>query len=174
LLRLPSGRLVAADPGWLGTRLEPFTVAVEPGAYPVTLAVVRFEDEPAQQRVAAGRLTIYEGPVATWELALRPGKDPRLLGDDEFYGFGVDTGTACFHDAAVAATMAGIDADALERLRSQQPVEVLDPGSGANLIAFESGWGDGSYPTWIGRTAAGQVACFVADMLVLHDATPLP
>lgn len=181
LLQLPSGRLVAADPGWLDTRLAPFTVAVDPGAYPVTLAVIRFEDEPAHQRVAAGRLLVREEPVATWELALRPGEDPRLLGDNQFFGFGVDTGTACFHDAAVTATMAGRLTDAWEqfvgahweKLGSQQPVEVLDPGSGANLIAFESGWGDGSYPTWIGRTAGGQVACFVADMLVLHDATLL-
>ncbi|MGN9813547.1 DUF4241 domain-containing protein [Micromonospora sp. BQ11] len=29
-----------------------------------------------------------------------------------------------------------------------------------------SGWGDGAYPTWIGRDADGTVACFVADMLL--------
>ncbi|MFD9736365.1 DUF4241 domain-containing protein [Umezawaea sp. NPDC059074] len=45
-----------------------------------------------------------------------------------------------------------------------------DPKSGATLVAFGSGWGDGSYPVWGGRTAEGAVACFVADMLLLHDA----
>jgi Protein of unknown function (DUF4241) len=34
-------------------------------------------------------------------------------------------------------------------------------------IAYRSGWGDGSYPTWIGRDDAGNVVCFVSDMLVL-------
>lgn len=51
---------------------------------------------------------------------------------------------------------------------------VTDPESGANLIAFHSGWGDGSYPVWIGRSADGQVACFVADMLLLSDGRHSP
>lgn len=37
-----------------------------------------------------------------------------------------------------------------------------------------SGMGDGSYPVRIGRDADGEVTCFVADMLVLHDAEALP
>ena len=45
---------------------------------------------------------------------------------------------------------------------------LAEPVSGATLVAYHSGWGDGSYPVWIGRTADGEVACFVADMLVLH------
>ena len=48
-------------------------------------------------------------------------------------------------------------------------MELSEPGSGANLIAFDGGWGEGSYPTWIGRAANGDVACFVADMLLLGD-----
>jgi hypothetical protein len=39
---------------------------------------------------------------------------------------------------------------------------------------FQSGWGDGAYPVSVGRTAAGDVACFVADMLLLNHATVLP
>lgn len=50
---------------------------------------------------------------------------------------------------------------------------MTDPESGANLIAFHSGWGDGSYLVWIGRSADGQVACFVADMLLLSDGAAL-
>ncbi len=42
-----------------------------------------------------------------------------------------------------------------------------DLESGTNLIAYHSGWGDGAYPTWIGRAADGDVVCFVADMLLM-------
>lgn len=49
-----------------------------------------------------------------------------------------------------------------------------DPASGINSIAYLSGYGDGSYPVWIGRDAEGAVTCFVADMLVLHNAETLP
>jgi hypothetical protein len=127
--------------------------------------------------VAAARLTVRDEPVASWELALRPDQDPRLLGDGEFFGFGVDAGMGCFVDAEAAEALAGIVEetyeDAFEDLLSDQAVEVSDPATGANLIAFPSGWGDGAYPTWIGRTTDGEVACFVADMLVLHGATML-
>jgi Protein of unknown function (DUF4241) len=184
-LRMPSGRLIAADPAWLDAELEPFTTTVSPGAYPVALAVIRFEQDPRHQRVAAANLVVRQEPVVSWELALRPGEDPRMLGEGEFFGFGVDTGTAAFLDAAALTAMVGLVTDGWEtfverhggnlyRQQQAEVAEMIDPASGANLIAFESGWGDGAYPTWIGRTAAGEVACFVADMLVVHDATVLP
>jgi hypothetical protein len=37
-----------------------------------------------------------------------------------------------------------------------------DPASDANLVAFGIG-ADGRYLTWTGRTATGEVACFLAD-----------
>jgi hypothetical protein len=72
-LRLPTGRLVATDPSWLYAGpppdIGPFTATVAPGAYPVTLALLRGPD----LRVAAARLTVRDEPVAGWEMALRPG-----------------------------------------------------------------------------------------------------
>jgi Protein of unknown function (DUF4241) len=164
--------------GWDAQR----QVLVGPLPVRVALAVIRFERDPAHQRVAAANLVVRQEPVVSWELALRPGEGPRLLGEGEFFSFGVDAGMAAFLDAAVLSAMVGLGTGGawetlveryLEDLHGQQPAEVIDPASGANLIAFESGWGDGAYPTWIGRTAAGEVACFVADMLVVHDATVL-
>jgi hypothetical protein len=142
-------------------------VTVPPGQYPVLLSLVRWADDPQHQRVAAARLVIRDDPVASWELALRPGEDPRVIGDEGFFGFGVDAGMACFFDAVAAPAM-----DRLSEtftLGDATTAELSDPESGANLIAYESGWGDGCYPTWIGRTSHGDLACFVADMLLLHD-----
>jgi Protein of unknown function (DUF4241) len=42
---------------------------------------------------------------------------------------------------------------------------------GVNAIAFNTGWGDGSYPVWIGRTRDGGVGCFILDMLMLAPST---
>jgi hypothetical protein len=36
-------------------------------------------------------------------------------------------------------------------------------------VVFSSGGGDGYYPTWVGRTADGEVACFLTDFFVLED-----
>ncbi|WP_229795906.1 DUF4241 domain-containing protein, partial [Saccharothrix coeruleofusca] len=149
-----------------------------PGDYRVELAVVRFVDDPEHERVAAAKLVVSAEPVASWHLALRPGQDDRLLGDGEFYGFGVDSGTACFVDADAAEALDPIFdrsfEEIAERLIGGASERVADPVSGAALVAFGSGWGDGSYPTWVGRAADGSVACFVVDLLVLHRATPQP
>jgi len=172
-LRMPTGRLVACDPALLEWPEDspPFTVSVPPGSYPVTLSVARWVDQPAHVRVAAARLEVSKEPVHSWELALRPGEEPLTLGDGEFFGFGVDAGMACFVDAAaVPAFQALLERDEGWELFSGMEDGVTVsfdlPGAEANLIAFASGWGDGAYPTWIGRDAGGEVACFVADMLL--------
>ncbi|WP_208544350.1 DUF4241 domain-containing protein [Saccharomonospora piscinae] len=178
-VRLVSGRVVAADPGWLQPDLlEPFTVTAAPGEYPVDLAVVRFVDEPDHERVAAARLVITPERVVSWEMALRPGQDPLLLSDERFYGFSVDAGLACFVDADALGAMEAMLEETFEELLAGltggTAAQVADPASGATLVGFPSGWGDGVYPTWVGRTAAGEVACFVADFLVLYEAERPP
>ena len=84
-----------------------------------------------------------------------------------------------FFDAAALSAFERIldwetgEADLLYDITGAHTVVVPDPESGATLVAYASGWGDGSYPTWIGRTASGEVACFVSDMLILRHCEPV-
>jgi hypothetical protein len=180
-LRLPSGALVACDPTYLqpiepgATKIytdqqsrDPFTVTVPPGDYPVVLSRFRWLRGSGPLE-AAVKVWVSDGPVDQWEMALRAGEDPRTLRDGGFFGFGVDRGTGCFFDAAAASALSSQTAEFV--LGPERSRELTDDASGANLIAFHSGWGDGSYPVWIGRTAAGDVACFVADMLTFDTMT---
>jgi hypothetical protein len=64
-LRMPSGRLTAADPAWIHADGQPFTAAVAMGDYPVVLSLVRWADNPRHQRVAAAKLAICGEPVAS-------------------------------------------------------------------------------------------------------------
>jgi hypothetical protein len=121
--------------------------------------------------VAAVKVWVGDGPVDSWEMALRAGQDPRTLPDGGFFGFGVDAGAGCFFDAAAASALARQTTEFV--LGYQESRELTDDASGANLIAFSSGWGDGSYPVWIGRTSAGAIACFVADLLTFDLITPI-
>ena len=187
-LRLPSGALVACDPTylrpvepdaseWATTKSytyqqtrHPFTATVPPGDYPVVLSRFRWL-RGSGPTVAAVKVWVGDGPVDSWEMALRAGEDPRTLPDGGFFGFGVDAGTGCFFDATAASALASRTREFA--LGYEESSELTDDASGANLIAFHSGWGDGSYPVWIGRTAVGDINCFVADLLTFDIMTPI-
>jgi hypothetical protein len=158
-VRLSSGRLMAADPSWLpagswSPAMGPFTATVPPGAYAVDLALLRWND----LRVAAARLTIADKPVARWEPALLAGQEPSTLKTGEFFGTGVDTGMIALFDADAADAVGRAE---LPVIRADQPHQL------SGVVVFSSGWGDGYYPTWVGRSADGMVTCFIVDMLMV-------
>ncbi|MGW3406197.1 DUF4241 domain-containing protein [Streptomyces zhihengii] len=182
-LWLPSGRVVACDPFVsLGTgESEPFTAEVPPGRYAVECAVATLtepDEPPADEphlRIAAARLVITATAPVTWEIAHQAGQDPAELADDEFFAYGVDAGTGCFYDAACDESFPdcvgdeGPLWDAFDAGGDSYlgPHTVTAKDTGHNLIAFMSGWGDGAYPTWVGRDADGAVTCFVTDFFVV-------
>jgi Protein of unknown function (DUF4241) len=185
-LQLATGRLVAVDP-FLGPDLEryavPFTTTAAPGRYPVRLSSSRREGlrkpttpSPAGP-VAAVKLTVRDDPVVAWELALQPGEDPATLRPGEIPGFVVDSGTGSFLDASAVAALrrlgdpgpdwkqdSELDKIIPELLHQGAVNVVVDPALGLNAVVFSCGLGDGVYPTWVGRTSTGELACFVADL----------
>lgn len=177
VLHMPTGQLVAVDPSWLSLGpppgVTPFTVSAPPGDYPLILAVLVW----SQTRVAAAKLTVRDEPVAAWEMAVRPGQETTTLPANQFFGVGVDIATIALFDAVALATMVRrVEAEptAFDFAEGKRSVELADPVSGANVIGFETGWGDGSYPVWIGRTQDGAVACYLVDMLMLAPKAPVP
>lgn len=176
-LVLPTGQLVVGDVGSLefADEYTPFNVTVASGTYPVDLAVMRRPSTGFGTTVGA-RVVIRDEPVTTWEPALYGDIDPVFRRADELVGFGVDAGMGCFFDISLREQIAEVvedQYDALVGTPMDTPFLVTEPDSGTTLIAFSSGYGDGYYPTWLGRTRAGEVACFVADMLVLNEGTVL-
>lgn len=172
-LQLPTGRLVAIDPSWLSPTplraVEAFTVPVPPGTYPLDLALLRWDDD---LRVGAARLAVTDRPVTAWEMAVCPGEDPATLEPGHFFGVGVDVATIAVFDAVAVAEMGRLvdaDREAFVAWSADRPVHRAEVLPGANAISFTTGWGDGSYPVWIGRSDDGAVACFLFDMLMLAD-----
>jgi hypothetical protein len=139
---------------------------VPPGEFPVTLSLLRTTRGAG---VAAARVTFLDIPPREWEMALRPDEDLGLLGEGQFYGVGVDTGTAAFMDATRTVIEDQLDEDLFIPLDSHFSVELPSTEPEPNLIAFRAGQGDGAYPVWIGRTDEGQVGCVVVDFQ-LHSA----
>ncbi|HMH93553.1 MAG TPA: DUF4241 domain-containing protein [Streptosporangiaceae bacterium] len=196
-LWLPSGRLVAAQPiSYPDPGKYAFTQTVPPGRYPVGLLIAEYpRSGPGAgtagatiEYVAAARLVIRDEPAATWGMAVRPGQDPSDLDDDSFFGFPVDGGMACFTDAQTLLTLDALeipDTDEGEHWAHILNMDVSDSRASLStltdpshneapvVVGFSTGGGDGRYPTWVGRTAQGDITCFATDFM-LAGAQPVP
>jgi hypothetical protein len=132
------------------------------------------------ERVAFAKLVVGSSPAVTWKIAkLRD--DP--AGDRSFYF--VDSGTGSFMDLQTAMVVSDkLGAEILHRDSSFSDVviramdenrragkgdwaDIFVPEADANLIVFGSGWGDGTYRTYLGLDADGNVAEFLTDFGVI-------
>lgn len=181
-VEIASGRVLLVDPGWMSTRDAPLALAVQPGRYPVDLAVA--DAGESGQRVALARLLLSSTPAIRWELAVTDEQDASTLQGDDVFGYGVDTGTGAFVDAAVPAWLAtkypehaGYDALIEDWYRRADAaaaglgipyglalVERLEPGG---VAMFSSGWGDGHYASWIGYASDDLPVAIVTDFAVI-------
>ncbi|MFC4562254.1 DUF4241 domain-containing protein [Nocardiopsis mangrovi] len=186
-LRLPSGRLVACEPGTRfpeGARRATFVQRVEPGAYPVELAVADVAGLGPRGAglpyIAAARLAVRREPVAAWRPALLEGQDEADLDDGAYYGYPVDAGVGAFGSTEVFDSLSGpgADDDTAEDVWDlthdledhDRAGAYTDPVTGANVVFFCTGEGDGHYGTWVGYTAGGAVACFVTVFMFVSGA----
>ncbi|MGV8928497.1 MAG: DUF4241 domain-containing protein [Brevundimonas sp.] len=183
-VHISSGRVILVDPFVMSTRDMPLALTVRPGRYPVDLAVADAGD--SGQRVALARMLISEEPPVRWTLAVTGDQDPTTLSGDDIFGYGVDSGTGAFVDAAVPAWLAteypASDIDRYGALvddwqaRGEAAavelgipygfalIEPLGPGSAA---MFSSGWGDGYYASWVGYGADDRPVVIVTDFAVI-------
>jgi hypothetical protein len=179
---LPTGAVVGCDPLVFANGQPPFTVTVPPGTYRLRawVAVLYQNGGQWQRRTAALELVIREVPAVRWELALTEAQDPSGLGDDEYFGYGVDAGTGTLADLVAVRALAGWDYDRIDDvfIPAQVPPApaaigaVTDDATGANVVIVTSGWGDGLYPTFIGYAEDGGITAFVTDFLVVPDDRP--
>jgi hypothetical protein len=162
-LVLPSDQLFVADLFFLGGDphdLDAIDLDGFAGNAEVCLHLARYE--PADERVAFVHVRLSDEPVATWV---------------EAGGFGVDGGTGGIASAeAVAAVVSGEEGLIEQYLEELDRHDVntwswlnveTDAATGANIIGFSTGFGDGGYPVALGRDAEGRPASVVIDHVVV-------
>lgn len=188
-LELPSGRLVACDPFvcLLPTR-TPFILTPK-GRFPVSVTLADVSEAQDRSHIREAYASIVFAPgVEVYRKALPLAIDgqnrPELKGD-EFIGFGVDAGTACFVDESVIGPcmpdpetwgdeLFDNDRDDSWFRRMDDPIHIREgianivlplARRGENLILFHSGWGDGHYPLVGGFDTAGTLVAVHIDFL---------
>jgi hypothetical protein len=179
-LVVTSGKVVACDP-FTGQDADAFRGEIAPGRYPVVLCLAGFLAE-GDERVACALLRIGGGRCARWEVAASPSQASGELRAGYIFGYPVASGTGCFMDADAAGALTARlrkDTGYAEQLiaqmaRAHAPGRAwldmpIDGATGANLVAFSSGFGDGFYPSYWGRDADGRITGLVTDFQVLDN-----
>jgi hypothetical protein len=168
---LPTGRVVGCDPLAATGSIEPFTVTVAPGRYPLRswVSVAHVDGVEVGRRTAALQLTIREGPVSRWEPALLPGQEAASLGADEVFVHSVDTGLSTLADEVALTGLARwdyarVEASFVPTRAGMAAGAVTDLATGANVTAVSVD--TGTYPTFIGYTGAEGVACLITAFLL--------
>jgi hypothetical protein len=174
---LPTGEIVGCDP--LVSHTTPFVDTVPPGRYTLRawVAVLHKDDAEWQRRITALQLVIVDQPAIRWTMALLPNQDLASLDEDSYFGYGVDAGTGTLADRVAIEVLQDWDYDRIDEVFvpaqiPTDPIEavvsaLVDEQTGANVYVVGSGWGDGSYPTYVGWTVDGAVARFVTYFGVL-------
>lgn len=182
-LALPSGKIVACDPSCLEFRPDrvPFTRLAPKGLHPVSLCLAKLDCATwSEEWVACAMVRFSPAPAVKWEMAVLPNQNEADLPAGEFLGYGVDAGLGCFIDAKAAEKLTEKEAEVLyfERLLDELQKDgqfrswaetVVDPDTGANLVAFSTGYGDGAYPSYWGIDSAGESCCLVTDFGILLE-----
>lgn len=184
-LGIPEGRLVAADPYVMDSAPVPFDQRLPVAEADVLVA--RATTDAGDKRVVALILRCGSSPISTWAMATCAEQDLATLEPEGFFGYPVDAGTGALGgvDAmAVANRVLTEDAGMLEDPISTalfadgngtDAAVCVAPEEGAEPIAVcSSGWGDGSYPTWLGLDATGTVVVALTDFLLTTDPYAAP
>ncbi|GAA0816091.1 hypothetical protein GCM10009111_15350 [Colwellia asteriadis] len=193
-LKLPSGQLMVCDPFAAMSKSGNAFIQIKPGEYEVivTVADVSADLDGSHFREAYASLILDETQAESTrqplELTLTEEPSQQPLQDGEFYGYGVDAGTACFADAqTIKSDMPDEDTwydDLFESENRDSWFDQMDDeklirrgianirlpltNSDNNLILFHSGWGDGFYPVVGGYSADGTLIAIHTDFHVVE------
>jgi hypothetical protein len=174
VLVMPTGNVWAGDPLTAASyRTRPFATAISPGHYRVVAVMAdNAARGPSWQMPAAVQLVIRDEAVATWEPALWAGLESTRI-EDVLNGYPVDSGTGCFADVTAGFGLATTEDDMVgENIQMQlhgKSWTMFELNTETNInIALVNTGGDGVFGTWIGRTATGEVACFLTSFGIVN------
>lgn len=187
-LTVTSGRLTAQDQSGELFGISCYTQEIPRGDYAVKASVINYGS--GGYRIAAVKVCFTCDEPARFQMALREGEDVSRLDPGQFFGFGVDSGSACIADCDVMGEYLDYQddfeddpdfeddfdrdfyTDHLEPLLAagyeKYPglkVDFIDyvvPGTDHHMAIVQSGLGDGVYPVYFGFSEAGELCCAVA------------
>jgi len=165
-LNLPTGKIAACDP-ILTNDMKPFDMNFPLGNFPVLV-----HKERDSNCIAYVEIVFKEALVEKWDLATTEDQNRTDLKGEEIFGYPVESGMGCFMDLETQDGLNHVeqklfqrkgddfmgiyeeffhqhffdDHGAIDQFAFLKPDEEKD----GNIFAFETGYGEGFYATYIG------------------------
>lgn len=178
---LSSGKLIACDP-LITNDMLPFSTGFPKGNFSVLL-----HKERESNCVAYAEIIFSKETVADWKMGVTSGQDVKDLTEEEVFGYPVESGMGCFMDAdtqnilndlekrlyhSKGADFMGIyeeffhehffdEKGAIDQYAFLKPAE-QHPGT---IFAFETGYGEGFYASYIAYDKAGKPVKIITEFI---------
>lgn len=180
-IHLSSGKLIACDP-LITNDMLPFEQNFPAGDFPVHI-----HKEKESNCVAYVEIVFSENEIQQWKIATVKGQDTADLAEGEVFGYPVESGMGCFMDFVAqdclnhlenrlfhrkGADFMGIyeeffhehffdENGAIDQFASLKPADEKPD----NIIAFETGYGEGFYASYIGFDNENQPVKIVTEFI---------
>lgn len=184
-IHLPSGKLVACDP-LITHDMKEFVIHFPVGDFPVFV-----HKERDSNCIAYVEIVFQNEEATTFKMATTEGQHIEDLQGEEVFGYPVESGMGCFMDAETqdslnhlenrlfhrkGADFMGIyeeffhghffdENGAIDQFAFLKPDEEK-PG---NIFAFETGYGDGFYASYIGFGAENQPVKIITEFIEIKS-----
>ncbi|WP_417430654.1 DUF4241 domain-containing protein [Halpernia sp.] len=164
-LHISSGEIIACDP-LITNDKAPFLIKFPNGNFPVLI-----HKEKESNCIAYVEITFSKNKIEKWELALCENQNLKDLKEGEIFGYPVKSGMGCFMDAKTQECLNHLETRLYHRkgadfmgiyeeffhpsfydssgIFNQFAILKPDEVEPENMIAFETGYGEGFYGTYI-------------------------
>ena len=180
-LYLATGNIVACDP-LITNDMLPFTTVFPTGDFPVTV-----HKERESNCIAYVEVVFSSEKISHWELAVTENQNVKELSEGEVFGYPVESGMGCLMDVRTQADLneleqklyhsKGVDfmgiyeeffhehffdeKGAIDQFAFLKPSEE-HPGT---IFAFEAGYGEGFYASYIGLSENGKPVKLITEFI---------
>jgi len=181
---LSSGKLVACDPV-ITSDMLPFTTEFPKGDFQVLL-----HKERESNCVAYAEIIFNNSDVSDWQMATTKGQNVKELTDEEVFGYPVESGMACFMDVDTQNSLNELEQKLFQRKGDDfmgiyeeffhdhffdengaiDQFALLKPSENkaGNIFAFEAGYGEGFYASYIGFDAQKNPVKIVTEFIEIQ------
>lgn len=180
-IHLSTGSIVACDP-LITNDMASFKVNFPQGEFPVLV-----HKERESNCIAYVEIVFSAAQISEWKLATTDGQNIEELKGEEIFGYPVESGMGCFMDAETQDCLNHLE----KRLFHRKGAEFMgiyeeffhehffdengaidqfaflkpDEDKAGNIFAFETGYGEGFYATYIGFGIDGEPVKLVSEFI---------